>query len=299
MEPIAPSFHPFHFQALQSNIELLLRCEDKDVPIIEKVTMDWFRSVEKRFSRLHDNSEISLLNTLAGENCMISNTMLEVLFLAEAYQTATNGNYIPLQQDGAVNAPSAPPSLLAWKVDPVIKSIRLPDHTSIDLRGIDKSWSVKRLAESMQSKLELSQGLIIAGGDMTVWGRSSSELDPYVVGIQNPWNLSTKIGAIALSEGSLSTWNRLEEGAYAEGSDVMQCTVAGQDIVECQVWAKTLCSLGIEEGLALLAERTARCEAVVLSTAHKLHYCGRRESLGRRWIDMNIDHYHFQQDKVS
>jgi FAD:protein FMN transferase len=298
MEPITEFFHPFHFQAMQSDIELLLRCENKDAHNIEKIAFDWFRSVEKRFSHLLADSEISLLNTLAGENCMISNTMLEVLYLAETFQAATSGNYIPLLQNGAASVSSDSHSLLEWKVDPLMKSIQIPDHTSIHLNGIEKSWSVKRLAEFMQTNMELKQGLIIAGGDITVWGRASDPLEPWVVGIQNPWNANAKVGAVTLPEGSLSTWNKLEDKAANQSSDVMQCTVAGPDIIECQVWAKTLCSLGIEEGLALFAERASLCEAVLVSTEQKLHYFGSKQSLGRRWIDINIDHYHFQ-NKVS
>ncbi|MFD0694615.1 FAD:protein FMN transferase [Paenibacillus sp. GCM10027628] len=298
MEPITDSFHPFYLQAMQADIELLLRCEDKDVYFIEKMAADWFHSVEKRFSRLLEGSEINQLNTLAGENCLVSNTMLEVLFLAETYQAMTDGHYMPLMQNKPPGIPSPSNSSAAWKVNPQTKTLRLPDQTSIDLGGIEKSWSVKRLADYMQKTIELKQGLIVAGGDMAVWGRTAGQLDPWLIGIQNPWNANAKIGAVALPEGALSTYSVHEEKASHPGSDILQCTVAGQDVVECHVWARTLCSLGIEEGLGLLAERTISCEAVVLSTENKLHYFGSQESLGRRWIDLNIDHFHFQA-KVS
>ncbi|MBD0382408.1 FAD:protein FMN transferase [Paenibacillus sedimenti] len=189
MEPITESFHPFRLQAMQTDIELLLRCEDKDAYFIEQMAIDWFHSVEKRFSLRLADSEINLLNTLAGETCMVSTIMLEVLFLAETYQKVTDRNYKPLLQNGAVRAPSNSHPLLTWKVDPLMKSIQLPDHTRIDLHGIEKSWSVNRLADYMQNTIELKQGLIVAGGDITVWGRASKQLDPWVIGLQNPWNI--------------------------------------------------------------------------------------------------------------
>ncbi|MDQ0892344.1 thiamine biosynthesis lipoprotein [Paenibacillus sp. V4I9] len=294
MERITQYLHPFHFQTRESNIEMLLHCEEKDSTLIKKLAMDWFRSVEKRFSPNLADSEISLLNTLAGENCMVSSTMLEVLFLAEAYQEITNGNYIPLLQKGAPMGLEKA-ATLEWEVDPAMKSIKLPTHTNMDLRGIEKSWSIKRLAEYMQKNMSLDQGLILAGGDITVWGRSSQKLDPWVIGIQNPWNANAKLGAIAIPEGSLSTYSPFEDKTSSTpGSDVVQCTVAGQDMVECQVWARTLCILGVEDGLALLAKRTSDCEAVVLSTNQELHYFGREASLNRRWLDMHIDHHHYQ-----
>ena len=294
MERITQYLHPFHFQTRESNIEMLLHCEENESTLIKKLAIDWFQSVEKRFSPYLADSEISLLNTLAGENCMVSSTMLEVLFLAETYQAITDGNYIPLLQKGTPMGLEKAPASLKWEIDPAMKSIKLPKHASIDLRGIENSWSIKRLAEYMQKNMSLDQGLILAGGDITVWGRGSQNLAPWVIGIQNPWNANAKLGAIAMPEGSLSTYSPFEDKTSTPGSDIVQCTVAGQDMVECQVWARILCTLGVEDGLTLLAKSTSVCEAVVLSTNQELHYFGREASLNRRWLDMHIDHYHFQ-----
>ncbi|GFZ80711.1 FAD:protein FMN transferase [Paenibacillus marchantiophytorum] len=299
MEPITPSFHSFQFQAIESNVELLLSCEEKDYAPIKKLATDWFHQTEKRFSRILADSEISLLNTLAGENCMVSNTMLEVLFLAEMYQAVTDGNYNPLLPNETNEAFAASTAALEWEVDPSLKSIKLPIHSTIDLRGIDRSWSIKRLAEYIRRHMSLQQGLILAGGDMTVWGRNEQKLDPWIIGIQNPWQANAKLGAVAMPEGSLSTYNQFEDHhAAPSASDVVQCTVAGQDLVECQVWARLLCRLGVAEGLALMAKRTSVCEAVVVSANQELHYFGKEISLRRRWLDMQIDHFHFH-DLVS
>ncbi|MDD9271062.1 FAD:protein FMN transferase [Paenibacillus sp. GCM10023248] len=292
MEPITPSFHSFHFHALDSEIEMLLRCGEKDRSLVTQITEDWFRDVEKRFNPLLAGSEIALLNMLAGENCMVSNTMLEVLFLAEMYQAVTDGCYNPLLAHGTQASP------LEWEVDPSMKSIKIPQDSNIDLRGLEHGWAVKRLAEYMRKRLSMEQGLILAGGAITVWGRNLASIDPWVIGIQSPWQPSAKLGAVAMPEGSLATYSRLEHPASGPVSDVVQCTVAGQDLVECQVWARTLAQLGIQEGLKLMGARTSVCEAVVLSSAQELHYFGNKASLQRRWIDMHIDHYHFQ-DKVS
>ncbi|TXK82629.1 FAD:protein FMN transferase [Paenibacillus sp. N3.4] len=298
MEPITSSLQTFHFNTMGSDIEMLLRCENQDTSLIEKIAFDWFHNVEKRFSHLLADSEISLLNTLAGEHCMVSNTMLEVLFLAETYQAVTDGIYTPLLQNGMSSTPESAPSSLEWQVDPLMKSIKLPTHTSIHLKGIENSWSVKKFADYLRKTMELKQGLILAGGDITVWGRGYDKLDPWIIGIQNPWNHNAKLGAVAMPEGSLSTYSHFEEKGLSPTNDVVQSTVAGIDIVECQVWARVLCTLGVEQGLALLAKRTSVCEAIMLSSKHELHYFGREASLSRRWLDLHIDHYHFQ-DKVS
>ena len=106
------SFLPFHFQTLDSAIELLLPCEENQQLRIQEIGSEWFGREEKRFSLGLADSEIDLLNTLAGESCLVSNTMLEVLFLAEMYQAITDGNYTPLlYKDGAT--PTHSPELHA------------------------------------------------------------------------------------------------------------------------------------------------------------------------------------------
>ncbi|UJF32868.1 FAD:protein FMN transferase [Paenibacillus hexagrammi] len=283
MELVTESFHPFRFQALQVDIELLLRCEDKDALIIEKLAVDWFRSAEKRFNRSLAESEINLLNTLAGEKCKVSNTMLEVLHLVEAYHTITAGGFLP-----------HPSETQTWQVDPIQKSVMIPEHGTIDLGGIERSWSVKKLCDYMQRGMELKQGLILAGGNITVWGRTLRNLDPWIIGIQNPWN-HAKVGAVALPQGSLSTCSKYEDPS-TKGSDVEQCTVVGEDIIECQVWAKALCALGLDVGIELLSKRATRCEAVLIGTNKEVHYIGSKDSLNRTWLDMTIDHYHFNRE---
>ena len=289
------SFLPFHFQTLDSAIELLLPCEENQQLRIHEIGNKWFGREEKRFSLGLADSEINLLNKLAGESCLVSNTMLEVLFLAEMYQAITDGKYTPLlYKDGATPTHSPADATQGWKVNPTTKSVTLPQHTCIHLQGLEKSWSLKRLTDYMKKTLSLARGLILSEGDVKVWGQSGTQQEPWMIGIQNPWNENVKLGAIVMPEGALSTYSPLEDRRHGDASsDVLQCTVAGHDLVECHVWARLIGSLGLEAGLSLLAKRSETCEAVVLSKQDELHYYGREASLGDRWLDLQVDHYHF------
>lgn len=289
-------FLPFHFQTLDSAIELLLpHGEQRHQLQIHEIGNEWFGREEKRFSHSLPDSEINLLNTLAGESCLVSNTMLEVLFLAEMYQAITDGKYTPLlYKEKTTLTHMRAPATQGWRVNPTTKSVTLPEHTCIHLQGLDKSWSLKRLTDSLKKTLSISRGCLLSQGDVTVWGPSSAEQEPWMIGIQNPWNENAKLGAIVMPEGALSTYSPLEDCSDgASSNDVLQCTVAGHDLVACHVWARLLGSLGLEAGLSLLAKRSDACEAIVLTKQNELHYYGRETSLGHRWLDLQVDHYHF------
>ncbi|KRF01666.1 hypothetical protein ASG89_25205 [Paenibacillus sp. Soil766] len=290
------TFLPFHFQTLDSAIELLLpHGEQRQQLQIHEIGNEWFRREEKRFSHNLPDSEINLLNTLAGESCLVSNAMIEVLFLAEMYQAITDGKYTPLlYKEGTISTYPPTPATQSWRVNPTTKSVTLPEHTCIHLQGLDTSWSLKRLTDYLKKTLAISRGRLLSQGDVTVWGPSSAEQEPWMIGIQNPWNENAKLGAIVMLEGALSTYSPLEDHRHGESSsDVLQCTVVGHDLVACHVWARLLGSLGLEAGLSLLAKRSDTCEAIVLTKQDGLHYFGQETSLGHRWLDLQVDHYHF------
>ena len=109
-----------------------------------------FGRQEKRFSLGLADSEINLLNTLAGESCLVSNTMLEVLFLAEMYQAITDGNYTPLlDKDGATPTHSPAVATQGCRLNPTTKSQTLPEMLPVfDLQGLRKvPETINRLYE--------------------------------------------------------------------------------------------------------------------------------------------------------
>ncbi|MBO9596851.1 MAG: FAD:protein FMN transferase, partial [Cohnella sp.] len=190
-------------------------------------------------------------------------------------------------------------------IDPIMKAIKLVPQSRLDLGGIVKSWTVKGLAAELRHRYRVVRGFINAGGDLTAWGSASGNGDPWVIGIENPWETKTELGAIALRAGSIATSSKLgrqwptsrgtmhhlidPSSMMPSDSEVVQCTVVGPDIVECEIWAKTLCISGVKNGLALMSRNAPRCEALLFTSDRRVHYYGREDSVGNIWHNVPID----------
>ncbi|MGG1552915.1 FAD:protein FMN transferase [Paenibacillus ferrarius] len=285
------AYLPFHFHTMASDIELLLYCSEEDQSRIHHAGTDWFRRVDQRFNSELADSEINLLNTLAGESCLVSNQMLEVLFLAEMYHAVTDGNYSPLY----MQSPQFVPTGREWVVDPAHKTVTLPLHTHIDLQGLEVSWAIKRLAAYIRKTLAFDRGRLASRGELTVWGSPAQDEQPWVIGLHNPWDDHRQLGCISIKEGALSTCSPMELRGNPRSHSILQCTVSGPDIVECQVWARLLCALEPQAGLPLFAKRSTDCEALIVTKDQELHYYGQEASLNTKWHDLSLDHAHFHK----
>ena len=276
-------FHRFHFQALNTNVDLLIWAESQEIAVIERMAMEWFRDTEARFSLHNPHSELNLLNALAGERCKVSDMMLEVLALTETYRQITHSAYNPLV---------VPPadSLSRLSLDSDTKSVRLPNETLLDLDNIVQNWILQRLADLLQHRLKLKQGLLQVGGSHKVWGRPGESFDPWLIEIHQPGQDSEVIASLSLSEGAVVTYIIKEQECSSNG--LHQITVTGNDVVECGIWAEAISKLGTEKGLTLLAQQAAHCEALLITTESELHYYGNKASIGTKWSKVEVDYYH-------
>jgi thiamine biosynthesis lipoprotein len=75
-------------------------------------------------------------------------------------------------------------------------------------------------------------------------------------------------------------------------NDVVQCTVTGKNVVDCEIWAKVIPIMGLTAGLELLAEKTENYEALVFTSQKEAHFYGSEESLETQWLQLGIDHHH-------
>lgn len=309
----AETLQPIFLRAMNTDIEIQLACKKGSILELKHLAQTWFQYVEKHFSRFRPDSELTHLNNLAGERSLISDSMLEVLLLAESYRQITENIFNPLllealeqagydttfekiQSIGSRCAPSklkpivATGGSLAMTVDLGARSLLLPLGTGMDLGGIVKSWAVKHLVHEYQ-KLGISRGFVNAGGDLSVWGSALDTGEPWLIGVENPWQPSEDIRTLALAEGSVATSSTLgrqwitplgpmhhlidPRTMHPSNSDVVQCTVTGPDVIECEVWTKVLCILGLEKGLNLFARKSGRYEAIVFTGNQKTHFYGK------------------------
>ncbi|HVJ49859.1 FAD:protein FMN transferase [Desulfitobacterium sp.] len=311
-------------QAMNTNIDIMLWCKEEEFPGLERLAQLWLQTVEKRFSRFREDSELTHLNLSAGKPTSISTLMLEVLQLAENYYKITGGVFNPLILTALRNAGyndsfekihdrflSTPVNsnskTFALILDSEDHTAQLPAGTEMDLGGIVKSWAVKRLVQEYQNMLHIERGFINAGGDLSVWGSSTDSGEPWLIGIENPWQPNQDIGILALESGSVATSSKLgRQWSSPQGqmhhlidprtmqpsqSDVVQCTVTGPDVIECEIWTKVICILGLEKGLDRLTQKSSGYETIVFTTQKETYYYGSKASLGKVWQNVPIQHF--------
>ncbi|AHF08436.1 FAD:protein FMN transferase [Desulfitobacterium metallireducens] len=324
-------------RAMNTDIDFMLWSKREEFPGLAQLARIWFQTVEKQFSRFREDSELTQLNSSAGKPTLISPLMLEVLQLAQNYSKITEGVFNPLILfalkkagyndsfeklkdqflDSSINSRkqtygkftdelSSEMFSLSLILDSETRTIQLPVGAEIDLGGIVKSWAVKRLVHEYQHLLKIERGFVNAGGDLTVWGSSSDSGEPWLIGIENPWQPSQDIGLLALNNGSVATSSILgRQWSSPKGqmhhlidphtmqpsqSEVVQCTVTGPDVIECEIWTKAICILGLEKGLKLLSQKSSGYEAVMFTTQKETYFYGDKSSLGKVWKDLSFQH---------
>lgn len=315
----------FRFQAMNTTIEAALPSEDARLEELESLIRDWFADTEARFSRFRQDSELSRLNRSAGALCLVSDAMLEVLLLAQSYRNATSGIFEPfvlpaLKQAGydrsfellgperLIEPPNQERRLTpdAVCINSAMRSVTFPRGAEIDLGGMVKSWAACRIAGYLRSTLGVDRGFVNAGGDLTVWNSKPGLQEACLVEIEHPWRADLTVGLLALDNGSAATsstrgrrWktsggvmHHLIDPRSMRPSDsgVVQCTVCGPDAVACDIWAKTICVSGLEEGLPLFQRHAAGEYSLLAWTDSQASvFCGSRASLETHWRELPPD----------
>lgn len=321
-----PGQYECSFNAMNTWIEVKFQAAESEAENLILLAKNWFETVEERFSRFRENSELCNLNRSAGEICMVSDPMLEVLQLAELYRIKTDHIFDPFvlqalkeagyresfelfnmdrldsSQFSNFHMSQTYPLIL---LDVKMKSVLLPAGLQLDLGGIVKSWAVKRFAVYLRNKHFVEKGLLNAGGDLLAWGSGEEKIHQWSIGIEDPWDPKKELGVISCNEIAVATSSTLgrqwttRQGAQhhlidprtmrPSTSDTVQCTVIGQDPVECEIWSKTICILGREEGTQLLLARAPGYEALVFTDDRQSHFYGKSEL----WKTVDMDEFHF------
>ncbi|MFD0692475.1 FAD:protein FMN transferase [Paenibacillus sp. GCM10027628] len=310
------------FRSMNTQIQTLIESSDY-VPELEDRIKIWFSQTEQRFSRFRNDSELSQLNQFAGERCLISEDMLQVLEQSRYYMEQTTGAFSIFVHHALQNAgygdsfehireqkqvlkpyKRAKSEGIHIDISPAMRSVVFPQ--AMDLGGIVKSWTVQQLSRYLRGEWMLSRGLINAGGDIEVWG-GSAEGEPWVIAIANPHKknsadescLQLMTGAVATSSTLRRSWKTNEGRMHhlidprtmkPSQSSVIQCTVIGKDLIASEIWAKAMCILGVEDGIALLRERTEGIEALFYTSDGAVHHAKPSINLTKgQWIGLHAD----------
>ncbi|OPH46817.1 hypothetical protein BC351_12820 [Paenibacillus ferrarius] len=195
-----------------------------------------------------------------------------------------------------------------------MQSVQMKANQTIDLGGIAKSWAVRGLSDVLRRERQVQRGLVNAGGDVEVWGGASEE-EPWVVAIANPHpvELDREVmlllmnGAVATSSTQRRSWQTNEGNMHhlidprtmkPSKSSVIQCSVVGANLVDCEIWAKVICILGIQEGIALFRRKTERLEALIYTNDGAVHYVkSEAKWVNGQWVGLQPDYVYDSNEK--
>ncbi|WP_419878281.1 FAD:protein FMN transferase [Brevibacillus centrosporus] len=318
--------HVYRSRAMNTEIEAVWEREAlRKSTSLEKIVDKWFQAVEQRFSRFIPDSELSYLNRRSGSLTLVSGAMVEVLSLADTFHIQTEGIFSPFVYDAlhaagysqsyeivkqADAVTPGGPSFGAYSmtIHPGMKAVQLHTGTRLDLGGIVKGWSAEKLGDKLKLTYGVRRGLVNAGGDVQVWGGSSAQ-EPWNIGISSPWHPEEELALVSLRDGAVATssvygrrWNHIKHGVQHHlidprtmrpgSSDVVQCSIVGDSLISCESWAKVICLLGLERGLALLQAKCPRMEALIVSKTGDLHLLRRHQQEKERWETEHVDFIH-------
>lgn len=167
------------------------------------------------------------------------------------------------------------------KLDRFQRILAIPQGVSLDLGGIAKGWAVDQSFLRLREICGKAEICVNAGGDLRLAAVGGK---PWSIVIENPQAKSKDLLTLTLSDGAVATSSVFKRRWYHQGrwqhhlidprlgspaqSPVGAATVAAPTVTEAEVWAKTLCILGPEEGFGLLSQKAAFGALIVLKNGN-------------------------------
>lgn len=139
-------------------------------------------SDEARWSRFREDSEVARVSRGAGSPVTVSDETFELLEACARWHEQTDGAFQPLvgraleawgygsslgeRRPFAERSPRCGPLTGALELDPLLRTVRFPEGTSLDLGGIAKAWIAGRAAALLCRVSADPLLLVDAGGDL-------------------------------------------------------------------------------------------------------------------------------------
>jgi len=265
--------------------EILAVGKNADIqPYWQMTLYRFFHMAERLASRFLPDSELSRFNRAPMFHPVELSPMLyEMVRLAWSWSVRTEGLFQPFvgsdlcrlgydrsfehlrkdDQQQALKGADCPPAvernfdqalILSDKERTAVRNT--PYH--LDLGGIGKGWSADRAAMMLRGSFRVTRGIVDAGGDMRVW----SDEEPWLIGIQSPFDEEKELLQLVLRNGAVATSNIIHRSWVHEGkrvhhildgrtglpaeTDIVQATVLGCSAAEAEVAAKVICMAGSE-----------------------------------------------------
>jgi thiamine biosynthesis lipoprotein len=193
-------------------------------------TTDWLEEWEQALSRFRIDSELTELNSAAGQPVAVSPTMWEVIRASLRAQALTQGLVNPLILESLVVAgydrpfdlldsasiedattyagiseSSGPmqilPDLHSIVVDEASRLVRVPEGLGLDFGGVAKGWAAH---QAMLKLRTAGPALFSAGGDVAVSGPLANG-DPWEISVEDPFHDGGFIETLYLEHGGVAT----------------------------------------------------------------------------------------------
>jgi FAD:protein FMN transferase len=243
-----------------------------------------FDVVELKLSRFRKNSDLSILNKAAGKKLQVAPLLFEAVSIAIESARLTKGIFDPTVLYYLISAgydrsfeivkqtsdsPDRPEAFQKtdWReisLDPLSRSIQMPEGCGLDLGGIGKGLAVDKAS----GLLEKYQNYAIdAGGDIRVGG-SRADGHLWTIGVASPSNESQDVFRLVLTKGSVCTSSTVKRTWISRGihqhhiidprsgkpsaSGVISCTIIAEKAVLSETLSKAVLIMGTCEGVRFL-----------------------------------------------
>lgn len=285
--------------------QMLAVVDSDDIPAATRLAdvPGWFGEWEQQLSRFRADSSLSRLNAAAGQPCVVSPVLWEVLNVALEMAAQSDGLVQPtvlaaLERVGynrsfdeivsnQVDMPQLAQlaQLMDWrtlKLNPTIRTVTLPTGTRLDLGGVAKGWAADQAARLLST---VGPALVDAGGDIAVSG-PMADGEPWPIAIANPFVPEQSLGLLLLAHGAVATsgrdYRRWSTGGIEQHhiidprtgrpaqTDVLSATAVGPDGPTAEMAAKVALILGSKGGLAWLDKHTSVAGLLVLNNGRVL-----------------------------
>lgn len=234
-----------------------------------------FEEVDLALSRFRDDSELTLLNRLAGSDAVVTVTRRtrQALALIDRASRVTGNRFdatilSTLERIGETGADLDAPAERPSAADPAEArhAVHAPPMP-VDMGGIGKGLALRWAAAAALPTLPADAGLLLeAGGDLVCAGRPP--LERWRIGIEDPvaqaGAATSPLVVITVDEGAVATSSiRVRNWVTPDGrpvhhlvdprtreparSGLLAVTVAGGDPGWCEIWSKALFVTGREQ----------------------------------------------------
>ena len=320
--PASPRFAPGllkrEWRAMGTDVEVILNGGDESLLDLAGARIE---DLESRWSRFRATSELEALNHLPDRRVILSRESFEIIELAVAASLSTKGAFDPTIYDaildagytsdfeGGLDTPAASdgrdtnrtslpldttsakpaPGCSSIILDPIVRSVMLPEGVHLDLGGIGKGRAADLVAiELMQAG---ARGVCVSlGGDLRVIGEAppidgsalpadadespensaenSAAISSWSIGVQDSPGLVIALaaGGVATSARTRRFWSSGGEtrhhlidprsGQPSQGSG-RSVTVIAKDATSAEVLAKALYFLDPKDGAEVLNAHNA------------------------------------------